>query len=123
MSDKLLLRNIQFYGYHGAPPAERAVGHRFSVDLELELNLQTAGRSDRLDDTVDYGAIAATVIEIGTGPSIKLVEALSERMAAAILAGWPAVDAVTVETRKLMPPISAVVESAAVRIRRERQAD
>lgn len=123
MSDKLLLRNIQFYGYHGAPPAERAVGHRFSVDLELELNLQTAGRSDRLDDTVDYGAITATVIEIGTGPSIKLVEALSERMAAAILAGWPAVDAVTVETRKLMPPISAVVESAAVRIRRERQAD
>ena len=34
--DKIILKNMQFYGYHGVFSAEREMGERFEVDLELE---------------------------------------------------------------------------------------
>src|ERR1700736_2844209 len=37
MADRIKLRGIQFYGYHGVPDAEQETGHRYEVDLVLEV--------------------------------------------------------------------------------------
>ena len=59
--DTIALVEMAFYAYHGAHPEERVLGQRFVVDLEADTDLQPAGRSDALDDTVDYGALYRTV--------------------------------------------------------------
>ena len=33
MSDRLVLKNMVFYGYHGAYAAEKEMGQKFEVDL------------------------------------------------------------------------------------------
>ena len=39
-SDRLVLKNMVFYGYHGAFAAEKELGQRFEVDLEMQLDLK-----------------------------------------------------------------------------------
>ncbi len=109
-----------FYGYHGANPAERTLGQRFIVDLEVELDLRPAGQSDDLADTVDYSAMYAAVREVVEGPPRNLLESVAEAIARRILASF-AVDAVRVRVRKPAAPIKgSVLAHAGVEVYRER---
>jgi dihydroneopterin aldolase len=120
MMDRIVVEGIEFHGRHGVAAGEREVGNRFRVDLELELDLLPAGRSDDLALTVDYAEAARQVVEVGTGPSVQLIETLAERMAERLLAEFSAILAVEVRVTKLHPPSPVPFAAAAVRIRRGR---
>ena len=53
-SDRIILEGMHFYGYHGGNLEERSLGQPFLVDVEAELDLAVAARSDSLEDTVSY---------------------------------------------------------------------
>ena len=120
MADRFVVEGIEFYGFHGVPAAEREIGHRYRADLVMELDTAPAGQADDVSLTVDYAAAARTVVEIGTGPGVQLLETLAERMAARLLADWPLLRAVEVRVAKLLPPLPLQIAAAAVEIRRER---
>jgi 7,8-dihydroneopterin aldolase/epimerase/oxygenase len=122
VQDRILLRAIEFYGYHGVTEAERRTGRRYAVNLALDVDLARAGETDDVADTVDYGAVCERVLSIGQGAPVNLLETLAARIAAACLDAYPAVMGVEVAVRKLHPPVQAVVESAGVRIYRRRVA-
>jgi dihydroneopterin aldolase len=107
-TDRIVLRNLSFYGYHGCHPAERELGQRFEVDLALTLDLEPAGTSDDLTRTVNYSAIFALVREIVEGPSCNLIETVAERIAATILQ-QTATRSVWVSIRKPRAPIPGMV--------------
>jgi len=88
------------------------------LDLEVETDLARAGRTDRIRDTLHYKRIFEIVEDVAGNQSHKLVEALAQRIAAAVLAKFDAA-AVTVTVRK-PKPIAGVLEHAGVRIRRTR---
>ena len=119
-ADRVEVHGIEFHGLHGVAPEERIVGNRFRVDLAFELDLRPAGEHDDLTRTIDYAAAAARVVEIGTGPSVHLIETLAERMAAALLAEFALIDAVEVRVTKLLPPAVPTFAASAVQIRRTR---
>ena len=52
--DKLILKGLKFYGYHGAIPEEKTLGQMFLVDIDAWVSLKKAGESDNLDDTISY---------------------------------------------------------------------
>ena len=54
MSDRIELRGLRAMGVHGAFPEERRQAQPFEIDVDVESDLSTAGRSDQLRDTVDY---------------------------------------------------------------------
>ena len=109
-----------FYGYHGANPSEQSLGQRFVVDLEAEYDLRAAGTADALISTVNYSHLFRVVQGVIEGPSVKLLEALAERIAADILGRFP-VQAVMVRVKKPEVPIKAsIMEYAAVQIYRRR---
>jgi 7,8-dihydroneopterin aldolase/epimerase/oxygenase len=120
VSDRITVRRIEFHGFHGVPAAEREIGHRYRVDLHMELDLRPGGRADDVALTVDYGEAARAVLEVGTGPTVQLVETLAERMAAAVLERFPLVDAVELEVAKLHPPVALPFAASVIRIRRTR---
>ena len=55
--DRILLREIRFFGNHGATREEQDVGQWYAVDMDLFLDLGHAGRTDDLSKTVDYGEV------------------------------------------------------------------
>jgi 7,8-dihydroneopterin aldolase/epimerase/oxygenase len=120
MTDRIELRAMRFEGRHGVSEAERAVPQPFEVAVELELDLEPAGRSDVLGLTVDYGAVFHLVAGIVERRSFRVLEALAEAVADAILAEQPRADAVVVRVRKLRPPIDGMLAWAGVEIRRAR---
>ena len=77
----------------------------------------SAGRSDALADTVDYGGLAVTVARVVSEERFTLLERLAERIAEEVCTD-PRVHAVTVTVRKLRPPVPVDLASAAVRVTR-----
>lgn len=118
MSDRLLLSGLEFFGYHGDIEAERALGGRYQVDVELEADLRAAGHSDALADTVDYVRCFQVVRDIVETRQYRLLEALAEAIADALLA-QPRVDRVRIKVAK-QPPLRGGFASFAVAIERRR---
>ena len=117
--DRIELRGLRLVGTHGVLPEEHERAQPFEVDLDLELDLAKAGRSDALGDTIDYGSVAEAVAAVVEGPHSDLLEHLADRIAdAALDAGAPLATAVTVSVRKLRPPVPFELASAGVTITR-----
>ncbi|MGH9177570.1 MAG: dihydroneopterin aldolase [Acidimicrobiales bacterium] len=117
--DVVELRGLRAVGRHGVLPEERHRDQPFEVDLDVELDLAPAGRSDRLADTFDYGAAARMVAGVVASERCNLLEALADRIAGKVLDD-DRVQAVTVAVRKLRPPVPVDLATAGVRITRRR---
>ena len=118
--DLIELRGLRLAGIVGVLPHEQAQPQPLELDLDLHLDLTTAGRTDALDDTADYGAICAIAEQVVAGSRCALLEALADRLAAAVLDADPRIDAVTVAVRKLRPPVAQQLSTSGVRITRGR---
>ena len=118
--DKIILNGMEFYGFHGLYPEEKAKGQKFQVDLTLELSLSKAGVEDCIDATVNYSDVFYSVKEIVEGPSRNLLELVAEEIAATVLNEF-AVQRVTVSIRKPNVVIEGGnLKYAGVTIQRER---
>jgi len=117
--DRIDVRGIEAFGYHGVLPHERELGQRFIVDVGLGLDLEAAGRSDNLSDTVDYGAITQTVIALVTDRAFQLIEALATAIADACLE-YEQVEVAEVSVHKPSAPVVGLVDDVVVTIRRVR---
>lgn len=120
MPDRILIHDLAFTGPHGWFEHERINGCRFVVDVILTLDTRPAARSDRLRDTVDYGAVSECLLAVGTGQSVNLLERLAERLAEALLSGFPAIEGVALTLRKLDPPIPGGPAAVGIQIERHR---
>jgi dihydroneopterin aldolase len=121
VSDRIVLAGLVVEGRHGVHDWERAALQPFIVDVELHLDLGPAGRGDDLARTVDYSAVARRVREIVETGSFRLIEALAEAIAQALLADWPAVDATVVRIRKPAVESAGSPDGPMVEIRRARR--
>jgi dihydroneopterin aldolase len=98
------LARLEFDGRHGATAVERRATRKFEVDVELDVEVATAERSDKLADTVDYSRVAEIIVGIGTGEPHHLLESLARRMVDNVKGRFPAVKRVRLELRKMNPP-------------------
>jgi dihydroneopterin aldolase len=119
VADTILLEGIQVPAALGVTAAERSMRRPVRLDLEVEANVAKAGRSDRIGDTLHYKRIFDLVEDVATNQEHKLVEALGDRIARAVLEKFGA-DAVTVTVRK-PTPMAGVIQYAGVRIHRTRE--
>lgn len=103
---KIFVEQLEFTGHHGVYDDERREGRRFRVDLEVDVDDGATAGSDRLDETVDYAALAEVVDEIGSGKSRRLVETLAEEMIDAVLERFAPVRSVNVRLRKHAPDVA-----------------
>lgn len=99
MSNKIFMKNMMFYGFHGVYEYEREQGQRFYVDAEICADLTLAGSTDNMLDTIDYTAVYTQIKEIMENQRFKLLEALSTHIAEDILTTTVATE-VTIKVRK-----------------------
>ncbi|MBK7187957.1 MAG: dihydroneopterin aldolase [bacterium] len=119
MSDSLRLEGIDVYAHHGAHPAERELGQRFVVDVEMQADLEAAAASDDLARGIDYAAVHGVVVAAATRGSFHLIESLAGCLCRELLAAFPA-ERVRVTVRKTQPPISGFFGHAQVTLERDR---
>lgn len=118
--DKIMMNQMEFYGYHGLFPEENKLGQRFHVDVELLLDLQKPGTSDCMEDSIDYGHVYELIKSIVEGEAKNLVEAVAEQIADKLLGTFGILKACNVRVTKPDPPIPGHYQSVAVEIFREK---
>jgi dihydroneopterin aldolase/2-amino-4-hydroxy-6-hydroxymethyldihydropteridine diphosphokinase len=117
--DRIRIRGISATGHHGVFEHERLDGQTFVADVVLHVDTRPAAAEDRLDLTVDYGAVASGVAAVLSGEPVDLIETVAERVAAVVLehAGVAAVDVVL---HKPQAPIPVPFADVTVEIHRSR---
>ena len=118
--DKIRLKNISFYGYHGNSASERNLGNQFQVDVELRVNTSKAGRTDRLKDAVDYTKVFEIVESVIVNGSFRLIERIAEEIARKVLE-IDGIKDVTVNVRKLRPPVNGILDYVEIEIKRNKK--
>jgi dihydroneopterin aldolase len=122
-ADRIEIRELRVLGTHGVLDEERDRPQPFALDLDVWLDLGPASRSDRLPDTVDYGALIEQARDLVAGSSFALLEALAGAVAGATLHADDRIATVAVTVRKLRPPVPADVSTVGVRVVRHRIGD
>ncbi len=117
--DRINIRGLKFVGHHGCFDYERRDGCRFEVHCSLQFDTRLAAHSDLLRDTVDYGAVAATLLRVGKGESVQTVERLASLMADALLHEFPII-ALELGLEKCRPALDGEPDSVGVTIHRRR---
>jgi len=121
LTDRIVLKGMEFFGFHGVMPEERRLGQMFTIDVTMQVDLAEAGGTDQLHQTVDYGEVYRDIAAVMAGPPFNLIEAVAETIAARILARWPRVERVVVRVEKPRAPLPGVFRYAAVEIERDRE--
>jgi len=117
--DKISIRGINVLGHHGVDEAERQVGQRLVIDVDLYQDLEPAIAGDDIRRTINYEAVCALVEKVAGEEEFLLLESLASEIAKRILETFNP-EVVTVRVRKMNIPISTRVGSVEVEIRRRR---
>ncbi len=96
------LRGLRVFGRHGVHEHEQRDGQDFHFDVDLEVGER--GASDRLEDAVDYSAVARTVQELSDAHRYNLLEALATAVADELLRRFAAERAVVRVTKPEVKP-------------------
>ena len=118
--DKVLLKNLGFYAYHGVAPEETKLGQKFFIDLELSVDLRPAGTSDEPAHTVCYLQVSQVVKKCVTGQTFQLIEALGEHIAHELLKKFARIQSVRITVKKPEAPIEGLFDYVGIELLRER---
>lgn len=111
--DKIHLKGMRFYAYHGVGEQERKVGNTFWVDLLVEGDFSRACQSDELSDAINYADLYASVSMVMQVPC-NLLEHLAENICRSIKLDFPQLQRVEITLTKQNPPLVGQLESASV---------
>ena len=107
------VENIRVYAYHGCLSEETIIGSDYRVDVSVEVDLEKSSVTDALNDTVDYVALNAIVVEEMRIPA-KLLEAVAKRIINRVFENCETVVSVSVSVSKINPPIGGDVERVTI---------
>ena len=119
--DKIILKNMKFYAFHGTYPEEQHNGQDFFIDVELRLDLHKAGISDALSDTVDYSEIYSLIRSVTKNNRFNLIEKLAESICLEIMVRYKTICGVDICVRKPEALMSGEMDWVAVQMSRTRQ--
>jgi dihydroneopterin aldolase len=118
--DRIAIQGINVLGHHGVDEAERQVGQRLIIDMDLYLDLAAAIADDDIRKTVNYEAVCSLVEKVAGEEEFLLLESLAADIADKILDNFHT-QAVVVRVKKVNLPIATRVASVAVEVKRVRE--
>lgn len=70
------------------------------MDLSAQVNIDKVSQTDRLEDSVDYVAMAALAAKIAQQGKFHLVETLVAKVAQEILVTWNSIESIHIRAAK-----------------------
>lgn len=119
--DKILIRNLKIFAYHGVNPEEKTDGQNFIFDIDAFVDIGMPCQTDNVDDTVSYADIIEETISIFTRQKDDLVERAAERVAEGLFGKFEKIKSLRIRLKKPDAPIKADFEYVGVEIYRERK--
>lgn len=118
--DKIVIRDLEVFAYHGVLDFEKAKGQTFVVSAELMLSLKDAGMTDDLTKSVNYAEVCKDIYQVMTEEKYDLIEAVAENIASTILLKYDKVREIHVVVSKPQAPIEMTFDTVCVDITRKK---
>lgn len=83
--DRITIKDLSLRCIIGLYPEERDKKQDVIINVVMDTDLSAAGKSDDLNDTVDYKTIKLSILDFVEKSSFKLIESLAEGVAAICL--------------------------------------
>lgn len=115
----VLLKDLQFFAFHGLYEEEKILGNDFKVNLEIGYTPQHFPARN-IEDTIDYAAVYQLVKNRMKIPT-PLLETLVAEIAMDILAQFSLSDYVTITVEKMRPPVPQFIGSLGVSLTLNRE--
>lgn len=118
--DKICIKGLEVFAFHGVFKEEQQLGQKFYIHAELELDTRTAGLTDDLRTSVNYGEVCRELTGLMQTQKRQLIEAAAEDMAQYLLQKYRMVQKVTLELEKPGAPVPYPIDTVLVHIERSR---
>lgn len=116
--DKIKIKNLHLYAYHGVHEEEKVNGQNFYISAVIYLDTYMAGHSDELAETVSYSDVCKLFNNIFSQNKFDLIETTAEYLAKQALLTFDAIRSIEVEVSKPEAPIGLPFENVSVNITR-----
>ena len=118
--DKISIKGLRLFAYHGVNPEEKRDGQEFIIDLDYYVDITKACHLDDLSDTVSYAKVVKTVRRVFTAKKYDLIERAAQVIADAVLEEYESIFKLEITLKKPNAPINADFDYVSVTIVRER---
>src|SRR5256712_13828442 len=88
-SDEIHIEQLEVSARIGVPEQERASPQRLTVSISFWPYQQTPDLADKIDQTVNYSAVAEETKSFVRDQSVNLIETLADRLATHLLKTFP----------------------------------
>ena len=118
--DKIIVKDLKLFCYHGVNPEEKIDGQNFVFDIEAFLDLNLPCKTDNVDDTVSYAKIIKTVRRVAQSEKNDLLEYVAQRVVDELFEEFGKIEKIVLTLKKPEAPIKADFNYVAVQIERVR---
>ncbi|MBQ3601980.1 MAG: 2-amino-4-hydroxy-6-hydroxymethyldihydropteridine diphosphokinase [Lachnospiraceae bacterium] len=118
MLDKICIKDLECFGYHGVLKEEQTLGQKFLVSLTLFLDTRLAGEKDDLEATINYGEVCINVQDFMKNNKFLLIERVADELAKMLLLKYHILKKVTVIIKKPWAPIHFSLDTVSIEITR-----
>lgn len=119
--DKIIIKNLKLFCYHGVNPEEKVDGQNFIFDVEAGVDLTGPCATDNVDDTVSYAKMIKTVRRVAQSQKDDLIERVAQRIIDALFEEYEKIQVIKITVMKPEAPIKAEFDYVAVQIERKRE--
>ncbi len=113
MTGIIEIEGMEFYAHHGHFEFEKQVGARFIVSVTIHTDCSKAGKSDQLEDALNYQKIYDLIRDEMKIPS-ALLEHVCTRILDGLFSSFPEIEKATVKLSKMNPPMGGAIEKVSV---------
>ena len=118
--DKILVRGLKIFAYHGVNEEEKIDGQNFIFDIDAFVDISVPCVSDNVDDTVSYAKIIKETTRIFTSQKDDLLERAAQRVADGLFESFDRIQSLRILLKKPEAPIKADFDYVGVEIYRNR---
>ncbi len=111
------IEGMEFYAYHGHYPIEKQVGNKFIASVHIKTNCEKAGKSDKLEDALNYQVVYELIKKEMAIPS-DLLEHVCSRILDSLYNKFSQIDEATIKLSKMTPPMGGQIEKVSVSLTR-----
>ncbi|BCZ44153.1 7,8-dihydroneopterin aldolase [Clostridium gelidum] len=118
--DKMYIKELELFGFHGVFEEEKRLGQKFILSLELDLDLKAAGKTGDLTKSVHYGELCEKVDKEFVRESYELIETVALNLAEFIINEYKMINGVKVFLKKPWAPVKKHLDTVEIMVERRR---
>lgn len=118
--DKIIIKNLKLYAYHGVLPKEKELGQFFLLDLIIYTSFNKVVVNDSIENAVNYAKVIEYVKIKFIEKKFNLIESAANFLCVSLLEKFQKIDKITITLKKPNAPINAEFSYAAVEVTKYR---